>query len=350
VHASGHVASPPPVNRTFVRILAVLCLVCGLGAAYNAFGASLILIFAFGERALLLPVAAALPFGILAFFLFRGHSWARRALAVLLALTLLPFASAVGGEVGLQSYKYSNRDISWTDTGPMFALLSAVLFLTVLPMTRRAFGRPPGWWWLEAALVALPMMVMFTIRMRESSGIRQELDSSYEQADKDGAELTRLLQAPESPETDARIDQLISAGASSYARGINETSPFVLASKNHPHAFKALLDYEPRRVEPVVWRYLAEGGHFELLPDLARRGIQPDPKLAEQFGVELIRMIREDRNDPRYREDVTGLIRGGVDLTVMDQGRTALDEAMRSGQTEIEDLLREQMKLPARSR
>jgi hypothetical protein len=65
--------------------------------------------------------------------------------------------------------------------------------------------------------------------------------------------------------------------------------------------------------------------------------------------MELIRMIREGRNEPGYRERVTGLIRGGADLTVSDQGRTALEEATRTGQTEIANQLREQMKLPAPS-
>jgi hypothetical protein len=298
-----------------------------------------------GFLLILLPVVAGLPFLVLALFLFLARPWSRRALVVLLTLALVPFASIVGGEVGSQSSGLS-------DFGVPFIFLAAVLALTVSPWTRKAFGRSAGLWWLEAGLAALPVLWVFSTNMIEMRPLGQK-KAAQEQKDKDGdrdgTELTRLLQTPESPETDTRIGQLISAGASSYTWGTGEMAPLALAAKNHPHVLKALLDGGAKPPEPIVWKYVAEGGRFDLLPEVARTGIRPDPKVGEQFGMELIRMIREGRNDPGYRERVTGLIRGGADLTVSDQGHTALEEAVRTGQTEIANQLREQMELPAPS-
>src|SRR5262249_31640600 len=156
------------------------------------------------------PAAASLPFFVLAFFLFRARPWARRAFVVLLTLGLMPLAIIVGSDVG-------SKSTGLADFGVPFIFVAAVLVLTVSPWTRKAFGQSAGLWWLEAALAALPVLWVFSTNMREMTPLGQE-KAAAEQKDRDGGrdgtELTRLLQAPESPETDARIGQLISAGAS----------------------------------------------------------------------------------------------------------------------------------------
>jgi hypothetical protein len=348
--ASGIVDSTPRLNRAFVKILAFLCVACGLVAAAmgfftGAFAAGLAGMMrdpSLGFLIILFPVAAGLPFFIVGFFLFRFRPWARRVLVVLLTLPLIPLAVMLAEELGGLDGSAS------LEIAAPFTFLAAVLVLTVSPMTRRAFGQPAGLWWLEAGLAALPVLVVFSTNLRETISIRQEVETGTKQQERD-TEFIRLLQAPESQETDARLGQLISAGVNVHANGAGEMSPITLAAKNHPQVFKALLNRGAGPLEPIVWKYLADGGHFDLLPDVARSRIQLDPMIREQLGVELIRIIREGGNDPGYRERVDGLIQGGADLTVIDQDRTALDEAMRSGQTDIEDRLREKMILPARS-
>jgi hypothetical protein len=294
-----------------------------------------------GPLVILFPLAAGLPFLIVGLFLFWFKPWARRGLVVLLTVALLPLADLLGDDVVLEGFPP-------LELVATFTFLAAVLVLTISPAIRRAFGRDPGRWWLEAGIAAVLVLGMFGTSMRGMISAQRESEAAKQQKERDRAEFTKLLEAPESPETDTRLSQLISAGAHLNVRGSVDRSALALAAKNHPRVFKPLLDASSPPVEPIIWKYLAENGHFEALPDAARYG-PPDPKLAEQFGLELIRIIREDRNDPGFRERVTGLIRGGADLRLIDQNATALEEAMRTGHTGLEELLRRQLNWPVQN-
>jgi hypothetical protein len=297
-----------------------------------------------GFLVFLLPAVAGLPFLIIGLFMFLARPWARVAFAVLLTLALVAFAGMLGDDVALHDTPPSEFVIAFT-------LGVAVLIFTILPGTRKAFGRPAGRWWLEAALTVVPIVAMFSTSWIRMTTFSRKYDAEIEQQGRDHEELIKLLQMPESSETDARIRQLISARAWAHGAAKGELAPLVLAAKNHPQVFKTLLDAvdsDGRHVDPLVWKYLAETGHYELLPDVPRHG-QLEPELRKQLGVDLIRLIRAGRITPGYSDSVWGLLRGGADLTVMDQGRTALDEAMSSGQTNLEDELRKEMNLPSRS-
>jgi hypothetical protein len=288
-----------------------------------------------------LPLVAGVPFVVLGLFLFWFKPWARRGLVVLLTVVLLPLAAMLGNDVGFASFPAPELFAT-------FLFLAAVLVLAISPGTRRAFGRTAGRWWLEAGLVAVLLTATFGTSISWTITDLRRIEAAEQQKERDRAEFTKLLETPESPETDARLGQLISAGAFRTSGGIGETSDLTLAAKNHPGVFKALLDASSARVAPLAWKYLAENGHFEALPDASRYG-PPDPKLVEQFGLELIHIIHEDKNDPGFRERVTGLIRGGADLRLIDQNATALEEAMRTGHTGLEDLLRRQLNWEIRS-
>jgi hypothetical protein len=348
IDSSGQADSSPGVNRTLIRILALLCIACGLLLAFIGLDigiaiaglAAMMRDPSLAPLIIVVPLAAGLPFIIVGVFLFWFKPWARRGLVVLLMVALLPLAAIIGNDVVFEGFPP-------LELGATFAFLAAVLVLAVSPGTRRAFGRTAGRWWLEAGLAAVLLLGMFGMSVRGTISAQREHEAAEQQTERDRTEFTKLLETPESPETAARLGQLMSARAYLNVRGTVDSSALTLAAKNHPDVFKALLDASSAGVEPIVWKYLAENGHFEALPDATRYPL-PDPKLAEQFGVELIRIIREDRNDPGFRERVTGLIRGGADLRLIDQNATALEEAMRTGHTGLEDLLRRQLNWPIR--
>ena len=163
-----------------VKILAILCLACGLIAGFFGFmigmmfalGASMMRDPSLGVLIILCPIAASFPFLIVSFFLWRARPWARRAFVVLLTLMLLPLAAILGSELGLETS-------APLDIAAPFMLLLAVLVLTITPTTRKAFGQPPGRWWLEAGLTVLPVLLVLSAETISMTSIRHEVEAAY---------------------------------------------------------------------------------------------------------------------------------------------------------------------------